>query len=124
MQAAQGQKAHLEGALVSSGPLLKQVVAQRDQLLLNMKKLVADDVTRNLENVYAPILEAYKQKCARLEAQLKAHGLSARPSPAPSGPTPLFQWQPVPEQEVQGAQVSSQCTSQSCSVQHISSGCM
>ena len=107
MQAAQGHKARLEAALVKSGPLLKQVVAQRDHLLLNMKKLVAADVTKNLENVYAPLLEAYKQRCRYLEDQLEAHGLSARHTPAQSRPTPLSHWQPVPEHEVQAVQVSS-----------------
>ena len=85
------QKGRLEAAVFSAGRQLKAVTAQRDNLVKHMEERVADETARHLEQVYAPLLEAYKQKCGRLEEQLGIYP-SAQPGlaqhPAASTPTP------------------------------------
>ena len=76
MQATREQKSRLEKAVISAGRQLKLVTAQRDNLIQMMRKKVADETAKNLEAVYAPLLETYKAKCTRLEQQI----LSAQPA--------------------------------------------
>ncbi len=86
MQATREQKARLETAVISAGRQLKLVTSQRNNLTQMMSKKVADETAKNLESVYAPLLDAYKDKCARLEEQIRAAqpAQPAQPGPAQS----------------------------------------
>ena len=99
MQAARDDKARLEGAVISAGRQLKKAMSQRDSLVANMEKAIAQETARNLETLYGPLVDGYRKRCMCLEDQLR-HVPPPRHTCGPACPP-----QPVPEQKKGAARV-------------------